>query len=157
MITGNYYIQSGRTGARSSDPRKYEKDAIILENAYEQETDVGLQSRYAFYCAQSWKDCNNIDNAIIWYQKCLTLCNWHQEKYISCLRVGELYQSKNDMINALKYWIKSVQYDSEEEFFLIEVVSLLESESESEFIISLDSELFILTGIVLLLLANKLK
>ena len=113
MITGNYYIQSGRTGARSADPRKYEKDAIILENAYEQETDVGLQSRYAFYCAQSWKDSNNIDNAITWYKKCLTLCNWYQEKYISCLRIGDLYQNKNDMINALKYWIKSVQYDSE--------------------------------------------
>ena len=113
MIIGNYYIQSGRTGARSSDPRKYEKDAIILENAYEQETDIGLKSRYAFYCAQSWKDSNNIDNAIIWYQKCLPSCNWYQEKYISCLRIGDLYQTKNDMINALKYWIKSVQYDSE--------------------------------------------
>jgi tetratricopeptide (TPR) repeat protein len=113
IITGNYYIQSGRTGARSSDPLKYEKDAIILEKAYEQELVIGLQCRYAFYCAQSWKDCNNTDNAIIWYQKCLASCNWYQEKYVSCLRIGDLYQNKNDMVNALKYWIKSIQYDSE--------------------------------------------
>lgn len=113
IITGNYYIQSGRTGARSSDSRKYEKDAIVLENAYEQESDLGLKSRYSFYCAQSWKDCNNTDNAIKWYQKCLTLCGWYQEKYVSCLCIGNLYQRKNDMINALKFWIKTIDYDSE--------------------------------------------
>jgi tetratricopeptide (TPR) repeat protein len=113
VIKGNYYIQSGRTGARSADPRKYEKDAIVLSNAYEQEKDVGLKARYAFYCAQSWRDCDNIDNAITWYEKCLPACNWHQEKYFSCLCIGDLYAMKNQMTIALKYWIKTVQYDPE--------------------------------------------
>jgi tetratricopeptide (TPR) repeat protein len=112
-IRGPYYIQSGRTGSRSSDPLKYEKDAIILENAYNQELDIGLKCRYGFYCAQSWKDCNNIDNAIKWYTQCLISYNWEQEKYISCLYLGDLYKNKNDMINALKYWIKTTDYDPE--------------------------------------------
>jgi len=112
-IRGQYYIQSGRTGSRSSDPLKYEKDAIVLEKAYNQELDIGLKCRYGFYCAQSWKDCNNIDNAIKWYTQCLTSYNWEQEKYVSCLYLGDLYKNKNDMINALKYWIKTTEYDPE--------------------------------------------
>ena len=34
LIEGDYFVDSGKSGARSKDPDKYKKDAIILENAF---------------------------------------------------------------------------------------------------------------------------
>ena len=113
QLEGNYYILSRRLGNRSKNPNKYLDDAVILENAYNSETDTGLQSRYAFYCAQSYKDCGKNDISIKWYTKALTLCNWNQEKYYSCLMLGNLYSEKKDYINAIKYWGESYNYDKE--------------------------------------------
>ena len=112
-LGGDYYILSRRLGNRSKNPDKYLDDAKLLENAYNSETDLGLQARYAFYCAQSYKDCGRNDNAIKWYTKVLTLGNWNQEKYYSCLMLGNLYRDKKDYINAIKYWGESYNYDKE--------------------------------------------
>ena len=112
-LGGDCYILSRRLGNRSKNPDKYLDDAILLENAYTRETDLGLQARYAFYCAQSYKDSGRNDNAIKWYTKVLTLCNWNQEKYYSCLMLGNLYRDKKDYINAIKYWGESYNYDKE--------------------------------------------
>jgi hypothetical protein len=31
--------------------------------------DIGLANRYAFYCARSYRDAGDNDNAIIWFKK----------------------------------------------------------------------------------------
>jgi glycosyltransferase involved in cell wall biosynthesis len=49
IIEGDYYINSGKFGNRSTDPNKYLKDANILKEAFINETDVHLKNRYAFY------------------------------------------------------------------------------------------------------------
>ena len=116
LFPGNYFIESGRSGARNKDPDKYLKDAIILKNAFEEEVkkpDGGLSGRYAFYCAQSYKDCNHIDDAIDWYLKCLDLNVWVQEKYHSCLMLGEMYDKKKDDYKVVKYFLKAAEYDTE--------------------------------------------
>ncbi len=112
-VAGNYYMESGRIGNRSSDPLKYLKDATILEKAYESEMDTCLKERYAFYCAQSYKDCGNFEKAIEWYKKVLTLNNWIQEKYYSSYMIGNLYKQLNNMEQATTYWLKTSEYDSE--------------------------------------------
>lgn len=111
ILPGDYYIESRRLGARSSHQDKYEKDATILTKAFEEEKKEGLKNRYAFYAAQSYKDCNQIDKAIEWYKKVLTLNNWDQEKYYSCLMVGDLYKRQNLIDNANSYYFKTVEYD----------------------------------------------
>ena len=116
VFQGNYYIESGKTGDRSKDPQKYIKDAIVLKNAYEKslKDDYGMSCRYAFYCAQSYRDSgiNYIDDSIEWYKKCLK-DNWTQEKFYSCIMIGNFYYQKNDIKNAYKYWLQSIQYDEE--------------------------------------------
>jgi len=119
-IEGNYYFESGRSSSRNENPNKYYDDAQILEKAFQTELDdpngeIGLAHRYAFYCAQSYKDAGQkyVDKAIEWYKKVLTLNNWAQEKYISCLTLGDLYKSKSDYENALYYWLKTIEYDQE--------------------------------------------
>ena len=113
FLEGDYYVISGRTGNRSKDKDKYMKDAKILSNAFDIETNPFLKCRYAFYCAQSYKDCNQKEKSIEWYLKCLDLDNWDQEKYYSCLVLGILYMDLNDISNAQKYWYKTSKYDKE--------------------------------------------
>ena len=105
LIIGDYYIESGRKGSRSKDPDKYKKDAEILKNAYYVEIakpDKGLSNRYAFYCAQSYKDSRMVKDAIEWYTMVADkLDTWVQERYYSCFILGDLYMRENDFENEL--------------------------------------------------------
>jgi GR25 family glycosyltransferase involved in LPS biosynthesis len=141
VLEGDYYVISGRAGNRSKNPNKYFDDAIVLKNAFEKElhVDYGMACRYAFYCAQSYKDAGvaYTDESIMWYQKCLDLGNWDQEKYYSCLMLGGLYTHKNDMVNALKYWFKSCEYDNERIECIISAINYLRTTSQNMFVNSL--------------------
>jgi len=113
-IEGDYYVDSGKSGARSRDKDKYLKDAMILKAAYQKEvdTDGGLSGRYAFYCAQSFKDCGRVDDSLEWYTLVADkLVSWVQEKYYSCLMAGFQYKSKGDFKKALEYFLKAEQFD----------------------------------------------
>lgn len=116
-IEGDYHLISGRSGSRNKNPNKYIDDATVLKNAHLQilDTDYSLACRYAFYCAQSYKDAGTKweKDAIEWYIKCLSLNMWDQEKYHSCLSIGNIYMNQKDFQNALKYWYKTVEYDGE--------------------------------------------
>ena len=136
-IDGNYHVESGRTGNRSQDPKKYEKDAKVLEIACQTEKDTSLTDRYAFYCAQSWKDAGEPDNAILWYKKCLTLNNWNQEKFYSCLNIGYLYKQKDNMMEAIKYWLKTTEYDSERMEGIAEAIQFLRESGMNLFVCAL--------------------
>jgi GR25 family glycosyltransferase involved in LPS biosynthesis/molybdopterin-guanine dinucleotide biosynthesis protein A len=113
VIDGSYYIESGKTGARSLDKDKYLKDAIVLETAFINETNDFMKNRYAFYCGQSYKDAKIYDKAIDWYKKVLTLNNWIQEKYYSCYMIGQLYYIEKNFEEAINYWSQGIKYDYE--------------------------------------------
>ena len=135
-IQGDYYIISGRFGNRSKNPNKYYDDAIVLKNAFDKEMNdpngnKGLAHRYAFYCAQSYKDTGNIQESINWYKKVLELNNWAQEKYYSCLMLGELYKKLNDNDIAMRYWIKSSEYDSERIEGIVDAMEYLRNKGDN--------------------------
>ena len=111
MIHGDYFITSGKGGARSQDPDKYKKDAAILAKAFETDPDETMKNRYAFYCAQSYKDSGNKEKAIGWYKKTLERNNWVQEKYYASLTIGHLYKALGEHEQALYYWLKTMDYD----------------------------------------------
>ncbi len=112
-IEGDYYINAGTFGDRSNSVDKYYKDALLLENAYDIaiKTNDHLHMRYSFYCANSYKDCNKIDEAIKWYKNTLTLNNWNQEKYLCCLRIFDLLEKKSIQEQGICYLIESYNYD----------------------------------------------
>jgi GR25 family glycosyltransferase involved in LPS biosynthesis/tetratricopeptide (TPR) repeat protein len=115
MIEGNYYVDSGKTGSRSRDKDKYLKDALILKEAYAKELEKpggGLSGRYAFYCAQSYKDCGKTEECIEWYTLVADkLQTWVQEKYYACLMLGMKYREKKDVTKSLEYYFKAEQFD----------------------------------------------
>ncbi|MER9136034.1 glycosyltransferase [Mesorhizobium sp. M0830] len=83
-----FRIASGRSGARSQNPRKYQDDAVVLENALATETDPFLVSRYTFYLAQSYRDSGEPEKSLANYMKRAELGFWDEEVYVSLLEVG---------------------------------------------------------------------
>ena len=116
LIDGDYYVVSGRTGSRSLDPDKYLKDALILEKAHTEALKANnpLFHRYSFYCANSYKDCGKIEEAIKWYKITLSQENqWAQEKYVSCLYIYDCYEKLNEKEKGFFYLVKAISYDPE--------------------------------------------
>lgn len=133
VLDGDYFVESHRLGDRNKNPNKYSDDAAILSKAFDKELsagDIGLASRYSFYCAQSYKDANMVDESIEWYKKCLTMNNWLQEKYYAALMIGTLYARKGDGENALKYFYKTVEYDDERMEGVVISMDILQKKSE---------------------------
>ena len=85
-----FRIATGRGGARSQNPRKYQDDAAVLENVLATETDPFLISRYTFYLAQSQRDFGEREKALEHYLKRAEQGFWNEEVYISLLEAGNL-------------------------------------------------------------------
>ena len=116
IIDGDYYIVSGRSGSRNLDPNKYLKDAIILEKAHKEavEKNDPLLNRYAYYCANSYKDCGRFEDAIKWYKITLNQeKQWHQEQYTACLYIYNCYKALDQEEIGFFYLVKSFKYDKE--------------------------------------------
>jgi hypothetical protein len=124
-LNGNYYVISGRTGFRSQQPDKYIQDATILEKAYEKalkEKD-DLYKRYAFYCANSYKDAGKLEDAIKWYKITLGHDNWVQEKYMCCLNLYNCYDKIGQKETGIYYLVESIKYDRERAECLTELIA----------------------------------
>lgn len=112
VITGNYLVVSGRKGSRNQDPDIYLKDAQLLEKAFYESKDTDLLARYAFYCAQSYRDYGLKCKAIQWYKKRADMSlGWKDEKYISYLQLGLLHESNQNIQDALYYWQCGIAFD----------------------------------------------
>ena len=115
VLEGDYYVVSGRSGARNQDPDKYLKDALLLEAAHAEAITQGddLYKRYAFYCANSYRDCGRHEDAIRWYKVTLAQDNWAQEKYVSCLYLHQCYEALGQKEHGFFYLVKALHYDLE--------------------------------------------
>ncbi len=77
-------------GARSKDPKKFEKDAQILEDALKEEPE---SARYVFYLAQSYRDAQNYPLALKNYERRVEMGGWNEEVYCAQLQVGLLQET----------------------------------------------------------------
>ena len=113
-ILGDYHFVSGRRGARNKDPKKYVKDAMILDKAFEETFAAkdGLYKRYAFYCAQSYLCAGEKEKAIEFYKKVLSFDTWCQEQYIACMEIYDCYEQLGTPKEGLFYLVESFRYDS---------------------------------------------
>jgi len=95
-------------GARSSDPNKFKRDALVLEQGL---LDEPGNLRYLFYLAQSYKDANDIDQAIKYYIKRAEKGGWDQEVWYSLYQVAQLMERRGDnWANILEAYLKAYQY-----------------------------------------------
>lgn len=116
-ILEDIFIIPFNDGHRSDDVQKFQKDSLILENAIKQEDDLFLKSRYTFYCAQSYRDCNDYKNALNKYSLRTKQGGWFQEIYISYLNEGRLKQligeTEQSIINSFLNGIDTDPYRAE--------------------------------------------
>lgn len=95
-IDGDYYIEARTIGGdRNKDDKKYLKDALLLEKALEKETDLGLRARYAFYCAQSFRDCGDFPNGIKYYMMRTKMGFFDEEIHVSYYNSGRMMAALN--------------------------------------------------------------
>jgi len=123
LIDGDYFVDSGKTGARSKDLDKYIKDAAILEKAFAKETGSDLAVRYAFYCAQSYRDAGLREKSIEWYKKRIDLKGWGQEVYYSYYMIGQKYSELGEAEKAVFYWSLGIEVDKERLECIYEIIS----------------------------------
>ena len=104
-IIGNYFVVSGRTSSRNNDSQKYIKDAEILEKGYHESLKNGdnLFNRYVYYCANSYLDAGIKDKAIEWYNLTLKSNGWFDERYNSCLKLYDLTNNKDYLIQSFHH------------------------------------------------------
>lgn len=110
FLHGDYYIESRRLGDRNKNPNKYLDDAIILENAYNNESDAGLKTRYLFYCAQSYES-NKIEKSIEYYKLYLESDGNNSHKYVVCSRLSNIFKNLQNFEEMIFYCNKSIKYD----------------------------------------------
>lgn len=102
LLSGDYQIISRRLGARSQEPDKYLKDALLLQAAINRGEDPDLLPRYQFYCAQSYRDAERPKDALKWYlRRAENPDGWAEERYISRLEAGYHYDQAKDSAQAL--------------------------------------------------------
>jgi len=91
-IEGDYYIDSRRLGARSSDPQKYLSDAKVFEELLLEEPN---NDRYAFYCGQSYFDHGDFNNAIRLYRQRIKIGGWFEEVFYSYYKIATALEHLN--------------------------------------------------------------
>jgi glycosyltransferase involved in cell wall biosynthesis len=112
ILEGDYFFESGRTGARNLDPNKYLNDALLLENEIEMEVKPSLRARYIYFCGQSYRDHGDVEKAIAWYLRYLNEPEGVQDdRYMACLSLAELYKTKHDFLNVSLYLCQSTLVD----------------------------------------------
>jgi len=95
-------------GARSRDPKKFEKDAKILEKALKKDP---TNARNVFYLAQSYKDAGKLKKAIEVYEKRVAMGGWDQEVFWSLYQIAimqETLEMPEEVIN--KSYTKAYNY-----------------------------------------------
>ena len=75
---------------------KYYKDAAIFEQAIEETLEFqepDLYRRYHFYCAQSYRDAEDYDKALEWYEKRATMGGWDEEVFYSLYMAARIKET----------------------------------------------------------------
>jgi len=103
MIEGVLNLPHTGESARSRDPNKYKKDALLLEAALEKEPN---NSRYAFYLAQSYRAAKDYKRSLQAYEKRITMGDCPQEVFWSLYLVGQLREllGENSATVVKSYW-----------------------------------------------------
>lgn len=83
----DFWIDVRAEGARSQDPKKFEKDAAVLEAALLQEPH---NARYVFYLAQSYRDARQFALARARYEQRASMGGWDEEVWYALYQVARL-------------------------------------------------------------------
>ncbi|WP_066080669.1 glycosyltransferase, partial [Bergeriella denitrificans] len=111
LVDGDYYVVSGRFGARSQNPQKYYDDALMMERYFDENDDRDLCAQNAFFCGQSYRDAKMFDKAVEWYQKSIGYCQkGSEQRRYTLMMLAEQYKNLEQSEKAVCQWI--LAYDN---------------------------------------------
>lgn len=100
-------VVSRRLGSRNKMDilDKYRMDADMLLKGLEKEP---MNSRYMFYLAQSYRDCEEYEKAVQWYITRAEIGGWYEEVFYSYYMAGKMsmFNLKNP-VNGMRYSLKA--------------------------------------------------
>ena len=95
-------------GFRSNDPKKYHKDAQVLEKALAKEPN---NTRYQFYLAQSYRDAQEFELSLKHYKKRFEMGGWDEELFWSLMQIALLQEWMNmDQATVIEGYKKAYAY-----------------------------------------------
>lgn len=95
-------------GFRSTDPKKYHKDALALEAALAKEPN---NTRNQFYLAQSYRDAQEFEPALKNYKKRFEMGGWDEELFWSLMQIGLIQEWMNmDAATVIEGYKKAYAY-----------------------------------------------
>jgi hypothetical protein len=96
LLPPETYMETRCEGARSSDPNKYLKDALLLETELLRNP---TDHRTIFYLAQSYRDAGKPEVARRYYQRYLDVDGgWDQEKYMTLVNLIGLVETQEEKL-----------------------------------------------------------
>ena len=126
-VKGDYYVKCGHFGNRSKVDNKYAKDAEVFEKAIASLDSNGdpwnIRARYAFYCANSYKDAKNYELAAKWYKERINLGGWREEITVSYYELGHQLMLQGKEKEAITAWLEGYSYDPTRASCLFEVAN----------------------------------
>jgi glycosyltransferase involved in cell wall biosynthesis len=81
------WIDSRSDGWRAAQPGVYQKDAEQLLRAHKE---APHDSRILFHLGQSYVAAGNLESALEYYQQCLDVSGWPEEKWIALFQIAEI-------------------------------------------------------------------
>jgi glycosyltransferase involved in cell wall biosynthesis len=85
---------------------KFKRDIRLLtEGLNDPETNTFLRGRYMFYLANTYKDLNEYQNGIDWYQKRIDHDGWVEEIYYSYFNMGKCYLGLRETAKATECFL----------------------------------------------------
>lgn len=100
------FIKDVGDGGSKAD--KFDRDIRLLTQGI---ADEPTNVRYHFYLANSYKDSGKFDEAIVYYHKRIDMGDWEQEVWYSYYNIANIYEARNDMGNAVLYWLKCYNHN----------------------------------------------
>jgi len=90
-------------GDGGSKGDKVDRDIRLLKGDLEKNEN---NPRSLFYLANTYFDSNQLDESIPYYLKRIEVGGWDQEIWYSYYRLGEIYKRKNEIQQAILYWME---------------------------------------------------
>ncbi len=123
-----FWIEVRPDGARSSDPKKFEKDAAVLLAALRDEPH---NRRYVFYLAQSWRDCGQLELARQHYRQRAGMGGWDEEVWYCLYEVARLSERLGDSHeNIVAAYLNAYQARPQRAETLVALAAYLRGRSE---------------------------
>lgn len=101
-LTGDWWVESRRLGARNTTADKYQRDARLLREHLEENPG---DSRAVFYLGQSYFDMGDYASSLSAYARRATMGGWPEEVFFAKYRVGmclmNLERPRGEILDAL--------------------------------------------------------